>query len=206
MALISKAEQTQIAERIAEVERHTDAELVTVLAAQSDDYRYIPVLWAALAALPVPSLLLFTSWNPSAVVAAQLATFCLCAVLFRLPILQYRLIPPSVRRWRAANMARRQFLEQGLHHTADATGLLLFVSEAEHYVEILADRGIHQRIPEAHLAEIVEALVSSVRAGDTAGGFDRALTQLGTLLATAVPKTPGNLNELDDRLVLLGYD
>lgn len=206
MALMTMAEREHIAARIAAIERHTDAELVTVVAARSDDYRYIPVLWAALAALVVPSLLLVAGANANIMVGAQLVAFCVFALLFRLPVLQCRLIPRAVCRWRAANMARRQFLEQGLHHTAAETGILLFVSEAERYVEILADRGINTRVPEGSWELIVAEFVRSVGAGDTFGGFDRALTRCGALLEQAVPKTPSNANELDDRLILIGYD
>jgi putative membrane protein len=103
-------------------------------------------------------------------------------------------------------MARRQFLEQGLHHTAHATGILLFVSEAEHYVEIIVDRGIHARVPDARWDDIVAEFVREVRAGNTLRGFERALSRCGDVLAEAVPKTPDNTNELDDRLVLIGYD
>jgi putative membrane protein len=204
--MLTDEDRRQIAEQIAEIERHTDAELVTVLAARSDDYRYIPILWAALIALAVPSLLLFTGLGAVPVVGTQLATFCLLAVLFRLPALQCRLIPRSVRHWRAANMARRQFLDQGLHHTSGDTGVLLFVSEAEHYVEILVDRGISDRVPDTHWAEIVDDFVDAVRAGDTRRGFSRALTRCGEILAQTVPKTADNRNELDDRLILVGYD
>ena len=146
MALINDTERQQIADLIAEVERHTDAELVAVLAARSDDYRYIPVLWAALAALTVPTIGLFTPFGGDMIAAAQLAVFCVLAVVFRIPAIGTRLIPRGVRYWRAANMARRQFLEQGLHHTQGDTGVLLFVSEAEHYVEIIADRGIDRHV------------------------------------------------------------
>lgn len=206
MALVSVAEQRQIAALIAEIEQRTDAELVTVLAARSDDYREVPLLWAALGALAVPSLLLLAGAGPASLVGAQLVTFCVLALVLRLPALQHRLVPRAVRHWRAANMARRQFLEQGLHHTAGATGLLLFVSEAEHYVEILADRGIESRVPPGVWDEIVADFVRSVQAGDPLGGFDRALRRCGDLLAEAAPRTPGNTNELDDRLILIGYE
>ena len=52
MTLLTEPELQQVAEAIERVERDTDAELVTVLAAQADDYRYIPLLWASLLALP----------------------------------------------------------------------------------------------------------------------------------------------------------
>ena len=45
-----------------------------------------------------------------------------------------------------------------------------------------------------------------VRAGDTLGGFERAISRCGEILAEAVPKSPENRNELDDRIVLIGYD
>src|SRR5690606_20527045 len=51
MCLLSEEEQRQVAEAIARVERETDAELVTVLAARADDYHYIPLLWAGILAL-----------------------------------------------------------------------------------------------------------------------------------------------------------
>ena len=63
MALLTEPELQQVAEAIERVERDTDAELVTVLAAQADDYRYIPLLWASLLALLLPgALLFFTGW------------------------------------------------------------------------------------------------------------------------------------------------
>ena len=39
--------QQQIGAAIGDIERLTDAEVVCVLAPRSDDYHYIPALWAA---------------------------------------------------------------------------------------------------------------------------------------------------------------
>ena len=61
MALLSEHEQRQVAEAIARVEKTTDAELVTVLAARADDYAYIPLLWASLIALVVPGVMHYLS-------------------------------------------------------------------------------------------------------------------------------------------------
>ena len=206
MAFIGTAEQTRISEAIAEVERGTDAELVTVLAAASDDYRYIPLLWAALVALIVPSALYLTPLSTAWMITAQLVAFVLLAVLLQTETLRTRLIPKSVRTLRAANMARRQFLEQGLHHTDDDTGMLIFVSEAEHYVEILVDRGISSKVDDERWSSIIENFVDDVHEGQVERGFLTALERCGEILAEAVPKTPDNRNELDNRLILIGYD
>ncbi len=57
MALLSKAEKDGIAEAIRQAELKSSGELVTVIARAADSYRYIPLLWPALIALPVPLLL-----------------------------------------------------------------------------------------------------------------------------------------------------
>lgn len=206
MAFIGTAEQTRISAAIAEVERGTDAELVTVLIAASDDYRYIPLLWAALVALIVPSALYLTPLSTAWMITAQLVTFVVLAVLLQTETIRARLIPKSVRTLRAANMARRQFLEQGLHHTGDDTGVLIFVSEAEHYVEILVDRGISSKVDNERWSSIIENFVNDVHEGQVERGFLTALERCGEILTEAVPKTPDNRNELDNRLILIGYD
>src|SRR5690606_13999033 len=66
MTLLTQDEQQQVAEAIDRIEQHTDAEVVTVLAAQADDYHYIPLLWAGLAALLLPGILVvLTGWLSS---------------------------------------------------------------------------------------------------------------------------------------------
>ncbi len=125
-----------MAEAVREVETRTNAELVTVLCASSDGYRYIPLLWAALIALVVPSLLYLTNLSVEWTVWGQLGVFIVVGLVLQISTIRSRLIPRAVRYWRASNMARRQFLEQNLHHTDADTGVLIFVSEAERYVEI----------------------------------------------------------------------
>ena len=56
MALLTEDEQRQVAKAIETVERSTDAELVTVLAASADDYAYAPLIWAGLIGLLLPGL------------------------------------------------------------------------------------------------------------------------------------------------------
>jgi putative membrane protein len=204
--LISDYERAQIAEAIAEVERHTDAELVTVLAARSDDYRYLPVLWAGAFALLSSAPLVLTRLPALDVVSIQLGLFCIAMLTLRIPALARRLIPYHVGHWRASNMARRQFLEQGLHRTDAATGVLIFVSEAERYVEVLADRGVSDHVDDTRWQFIVDRFVADVKNQRVLGGFIDAIAACGEILAEAVPKTEGNRNELADRLIVIGYD
>lgn len=204
MTLLSKSDQDAVAAAIRDVERETDAELVTVLAARSDNYSYIPLLWAGILALLVPGTAnYFGSWFAAdSLLLLQWGTFIVLSLLFRVPGINTRLIPRQVRYWRASNLARRQFLEQNLHHTEGATGVLIFVSEAERYVEILVDRGIAGILDNSVWEGIVADFTARVHRGQTREGFLECITACGKLLKEHVPATHER-NELPNHLVIL---
>ncbi|CDZ95039.1 MULTISPECIES: TPM domain-containing protein [Pseudomonadaceae] len=204
MTLLTQSEQQQVADAIDRIERDTDAELVTVLAEQADDYHYIPLLWAGLIALVVPGAALFFTAAMSAwqLLLVQWATFIVLALLFRFPSLTTRLIPRPVRHWRACNLARRQFIELNLHHTEGGTGILIFVSEAERYVEILVDRGISSRIDNSAWEAIVANFTEQVHDGQVLEGFLGCIEACGSLLKQHVPATHAR-NQLPNRLVMI---
>jgi putative membrane protein len=206
MQLLNAEQQKKVAAAIAEVEKYTDAELVAVLARQSDRYSYIPLLWAALLALLTPTLLLLSPFwlDAKAIAFIQLLVFILAVLVMRFPPLALRLIPKQVRYWRASNLARRQFLDHNLHHTRGETGVLIFVSEAERYVEIIADRGIHNKVGPQQWEGIVTAFVEALRRGETLQGFLACIEACGALLRQHVPATgERNEDELSNRLIVL---
>jgi putative membrane protein len=201
--LLSEAQIEQLSAAIAEAERRTDAELVTVLARQADDYRPITIMWAALASLALAPVVLSFAWlDAGHILLLQWMLFLCLTIIFRLPGLAPRLVPGSIKRSRAQSLARCQFLSNELHHTAGASGILIFVSEAEHYVEILADRGINQHVQPDCWDQIVEAFVSRVKEGQTFEGFLGCVSACGELLAKHAPAT-SEKNELPNRVVLL---
>ena len=204
MALLTQEQKRQVEEAVTRAEQRTDAEIVTVLAPRADDYSYIPLLWASLIALVVPALVHFLDSDMTiyTLLMLQWATFVFLSLIFRIPVLTTFLIPARVRHWRASNLARRQFLEQKLHHTQDRTGVLIFVSEAERYVEIIVDEGISQRLDNSDWGSIVSDFVRRVALGHTAEGFIACIEASAELLEKHVPKT-GTRNQLPNRLVVL---
>ena len=93
--LLDNTAQDALARAISEQETRTDAELVTVLARQADDYRYVTVMWAALLSLLVPAVLLFLPvWlTPFEALLLQWGVLLGLAVLFRVKPIQFRLVP-----------------------------------------------------------------------------------------------------------------
>ena len=204
MTLLTDNEAKTITQAITDIEQNTDAELVTVVARQTDDYYYIPALWAALVALVSPGVVLLTPFwlDVTEVLFVQAGVFLVMWFLLRIPPILQRIIPRSVKRWRASNMAHRQFLENNLHHTEGATGVLIFVAETEHYVQIIADRGINQHVTQEQWQSIVDAFTDKVRTGQVAEGLTLAIEACGKLLIQHVPKTHER-NELPNHLILI---
>ena len=124
-----------------------------MVAEAADDYRYIALLWPALAALLLPAILLTAAPAIDAwlLYLAQTALFVALALLAQLPPLRMALVPAATKRQRAGRLAREQFFAQGLHLTRERTGVLIFVAVAEHHVEIIADQGIDARGAGRHL-------------------------------------------------------
>lgn len=205
MAFLNEDDRVRIGAAIADAERRTSGELVTVIAPMADDYLYIPALWAALCALLLPGILLLAGGVVSLeeMYLYQVGLFVAMAVIFRWPPLLIRLIPRGVRMQRARRLAREQFYQQHLHRTEGGTGVLLFVSVAEHHVEIIADHGIDSVVPPGFWQGVVDDFTAQLRAGQVAEGFLHAIAACGDLLAERFPVSADDRNELPNRLVEL---
>jgi putative membrane protein len=202
MPFLTDEDRHRIARAIAEAECRTSGELVAVVAQTAGDYRRVPLLWPALAALLLPAILLtiepgMRAWT---LYLVQAATFLVLALLAQIP-LGAALVPDWLTRRRASRLAREQFFERGLHLTQARTGILIFVSVAEHYVEILADEGIDALVPPGTWDKAVADFVEQVRAGRIAEGFVAAIEVVGGRLAEHFPRAPGDPDELPNHLI-----
>ncbi|MEQ8354712.1 MAG: TPM domain-containing protein [Kiloniellaceae bacterium] len=203
MTFLGNDEKQRLRDRIEKAEHGTSGELVTVIARTSDSYVFIPLLWASVLALSVPPLsgLAGLRLDLATLSGVQLVTFLALSFAFRWTPVKMRLIPKRVKRQRAARTAREQFLAQRVHHTAGRSGVLIFVSVAERYVEILADQAINEKVAQEDWDGIVAAFVAAVKRGEVAAGFEQAVDACGALLATHFPAGPGGRNELPDHLI-----
>ena len=92
-------------------------------------------------------------------------------------------------------------MAHGIHTTADRSGVLLFVSLAEHYAEVVADAGINEKVDQNEWDDMVATLTQHAAKGQVGEGFVVAIEKAGGLLAEHFPPQKGQVNELDDRLV-----
>ena len=133
----------------------------------------------------------------------QIVVFLALGLLLCLPRLRVALIPRRARRAMAFRVATEQFYTRAVSRKHDRSGILIFVSLAEHYARIIADDGIAARVPQLHWRSVVDALIAQVREDRVADGFIAAIEMCGAVLAEHFPRADGSPNELPDRIYFL---
>jgi putative membrane protein len=201
---LAPADETRIAEAIRAAEQKTSGEVFCVMAAASSNYRFVAIARAALVALAVPlPLFYFTSLWADQIYFVQIAIFIACAILFSLPGLRFALVPRWIKRDRAGIEAKRQFAAHGLHLTQQRTGVLIFASIAERYVEIIADSGINDKVSPEVWDKAVKEMIAKIKQDQAVEGFLEAIRICGEVLAKHFPPGAINKNELPNKLVLM---
>ncbi|HVZ32240.1 MAG TPA: TPM domain-containing protein, partial [Polyangiaceae bacterium] len=109
-----------------------------------------------------------------------------------------RIVPARVQLAAVGARAQQAFIEQGVTETRQRSGVLLFLSEAERRVELLADRGIHLHVGAESWQRLVNRVVADIRAGRAAQGVAAAIDSIGESLARHFPPEPDDINELAD--------
>jgi putative membrane protein len=208
MMRVSKEDRETIANAIAEAEKSTAGEIVAVIAPSSGSYVYAAFFWPAIVALIVPApSTLWTWWPIQTIYALQLAIFAgLTALLFFVRPLRLALVPRSLKHQVAHRRALEQFLAQNLHTTPGRTGVLIFVSVAERFAEIIADAEIDRHVGEEAWRSIVDDLTARIGAGDPVAGFLGAIRAVAKPLAAHFPPGSHPHDSLPNHLIVLPED
>ena len=109
--------------------------------------------------------------------------------------------------WRDATPRQRavtMFGKLRVWDTEHNNGVLIYLLLAERAIEIVADRGVARRVPQAEWERLVAGMREAFRAGRFEEGLAQAIDAVDGLLAQHFPLAAGaaNPNELPDRLDL----
>ncbi|MGA7328772.1 MAG: hypothetical protein WBX25_30885 [Rhodomicrobium sp.] len=194
----------EVEKAIAEAEKHTSGEILAVIAPASGGYYYVPYLWASLIALLVPWPFIYWTWMPvQEIYLIQLAAFAALALILHYPPLRFALVPKRLARQRAHQRAMQQFVAQDIYTTPGHTGVLLFISIAERYAEIVADAAIHAKVPDSEWEAIIGKLTAEIGGGNGGRGLVDAIRRVGEHLAEHFPAPPTKRDLLPNHLVML---
>lgn len=204
MQRLSAGERAAIGQAITRAETKTSGEIVVVVASASGRYYGIGLMWSALVALGVPwPFILFTKWPVEHIYLAQLGVIALGVALIQWEPLRLALVPKAVKRARAHERAVEQFLVQNLHTTKGRRGVLIYVSFAERFAEVLADSAIYKKVPPEAWEQIVRELTHHLSYGARDKGLATAIEACGELLAAHFPPGRHDVNELPNHLIVL---
>lgn len=187
-----------VAQCVNEIEKATDAEIVIAVRARSGSYAHADYLFGFLISVVVLLFLLFSPfvfhqiWVPIDVVIA----FVIGAFISSRSSTIRRLFSSEKYRLKVTRTAAAaMFYEAGVANTNSEIGVLIYLSLLERKLELIADRGILKKVP---AQEWNQELAEFERIGHQPDpeAFLAALREFGKLLATHVPATGSNPDEL----------
>ncbi|MCI0484623.1 MAG: hypothetical protein L0Y78_08575, partial [candidate division NC10 bacterium] len=98
--------------------------------------------------------------------------------------------------------AAKRWFDVAHHNTRAHTGILILASLSEHRVEVLADRGINEKVQPGTWDEIVRMLSAGLKSGEACAAFCAAIERCGEILAAHFPWPPDDCDELESKLVI----
>jgi putative membrane protein len=221
---MTQADHAEVTAAIAAAEANTDGEIVTIVAPCSDAYRDVALHYAVLAMLAVPVKLALLpqgwidwasglvlgwngEWTRGALMLALAAMLALAFLIVRLvfthqPLLM-ALTPGATKSRRVRRRAIAHFRAACEGRTNARTGILIYLSLGERRAEIVADQAINDKVELEVWGEAMAGLVDQVRAGRIGHGMALAVEKVGAVLAQHLPRSAGDTNELNDRLIEL---
>ncbi len=217
---LSPEELLEIKNAVQTAEGTTAGEIATAFIKESDDYAVYELLFALFCGfLYLMGIMFFESsieqtikamfWDYSIrhlLVFYSFSPFLVIAIFYFLanfPIIDRLIVPKSVMKRKVNQRATRHFLESGVYNTKNRTGILIFISQLEHRVELLADKGIAQNIPQEKWDSLVNHIIAGIKAKRLVPHLKEAISQCGQLLAVHYPIQTDDVNELKDDIAIL---
>jgi putative membrane protein len=224
--MLSHADHDRIAAAVGDAESKTSGEILCVLQQKVSDYREVPLAWGAGAALVIPFLLAalgLSPWMTSEAGGDWVATnavslsAALNTAIFGYALLQLAIfvvvtaavaaIRPLKLLLTPKGLKRRRVRRAALHHlkaahlVADQGVVVIFASDQERMVTVVADEALHLKAGDAAWDGAVAAVLSGIRAKDPTSGFVAAVELCGGYLAEHFPLTGPRRNGLADGLL-----
>ena len=223
VAKLSAADHAKVSAAIAAAEGNSDGEIIAITSDQSDAYHDVGLHYAVLVAFvtlalfaAAPSLLLwwrelFVGWSadPSLrdtltwLLMLTLAKFLVALFVMKWMPLRMALTPGATKTRRVRRRAIMLFKTGAERRTVGRTGILIYLSMAEHRAEIIGDEAITSVTTPETWGEAMTALLAGVKAGQTGDGIAAAVGLIGAVLSEHFPKSSDDTNEIPDKLIEL---
>ena len=208
---------------VSEAETRSDAEIATIVSPRSDDYNDVPLIWAALVALLALAVYagfpdfyialldrVTGGWHVwsmrelmTVLVFATAIKFLATRYLIAWWPLRMTFTPGRTKTRRVHNRAIALFKASTERRTHSRTGVLIYLSLAEHRAEIVADEAIVAKVAPEAWGAAMAAMIDLLKAGRPGEGMAAAVRAIGDVLAEHFPRTGTDPDEMPNRTILL---
>jgi len=217
MAKLSKTEKDLIAQAVAKAEKNTSGEIAVVVAKQSCDYAIYELTFAVIIGLlsMILALMNFSQidtfiknmyWSNSQILTTSiigLGTFVIIIIFYflaNISVIDRLIIPKSVKEEKVKEKAQLSFMEYGVSNTRDRTGVLIFISNLERRVLIIADKGIADIYPNTSWQKQVDRIIDGIKYNNFAPELEHVIVEIGNVLSKNFPIKDDNTNELPNHV------
>ncbi|WP_422362178.1 TPM domain-containing protein [Reichenbachiella sp.] len=187
----SEADKKLVKEAVQELEQKTAGEMVVYFARESDSY--LMACWKLGGLFGVLFLALVATLSYLWLLPASIGIMFTCligigttALGFTIPYFLHSLrvsfTPDAIVSHRVLTKARDIFLQEEIFNTTDRIGILIYISELEHQVQVLGDSGINAKIQQEDWNEVLGLVIQGIKANHPAKGIANAIKKCEELL------------------------
>lgn len=201
---LTRNEQDRLIRCVKDVESKTSGEIVPVIASISYDYpRAAQLGGMMLGILAALGLSLLLGRNDMWVFLALFLPFYVIfnRLLMRYPRLKKPFVSKAEMREEVEEAAITAFHGNGLHRTRDMTGIIIYVSVYERMVQVLADKGINDKVNPEVWQEVVEMVTEGIRTGSPGRSLCKGVERCGELITHHFPIKHDDTDELPNLIV-----
>lgn len=220
---ISEADIDIVTHAVTAAEARSDAEIATIVAERSDSYNDVPLIWAALVALlalavyaAFPEFYIglldrmtggwhawtMREWMTVLVFATTIKFLATRYIVGWWP-LRMAFTPGRTKTRRVRARAIALFKASTERRTRSRTGVLIYLSLAEHRAEIVADEAIVAKVKPEAWGAAMALLIDELKAGHPGGGMAAAVAAIGDVLADHFPHSGTDPDEIPNRMICL---
>lgn len=170
-------------------EKQTSARLCVVTVPISDRYALYPLVYGGIAAVTVFAVLALCFRHMPLREAFLITAAIAAAVTFSLDIMSLRLmlVPRHAKNWECWELAHRAFASRVLAQNDRKTGVVLFVSFGERYVEVVTDRDVDLHVPQSVWDAIIADFLTHARQGRVGEALTTAVAACAKVLEAHYP-------------------
>ncbi|MBT4576553.1 MAG: TPM domain-containing protein [Candidatus Cloacimonetes bacterium] len=217
---LNKDDIKKISSAVKTAESKTSGEIASAIIKESYDYAIYELIFAVVIGFIYFVVMMFFAGNIEQFLQGKFwdysvnylilfygfSTFIVIALFYfigNISCIDRIIVPKKIRNQKVTERATRYFIESGVYNTKDRTGILIFISNMERRVELLADSGINAKIPKEKWQNIVNNIIKGIKQKEIAVHLSESIIECGNLLAQHFPIQSDDKNELTDNIEIL---